>query len=292
MFVTKVDGSRQRFDREKVAKTCLRLGASRHVADAVAASVERHLYDGISTDKILKMIFQAMRRHKPGVARLLDLRKAISLMQSKPEFELYVQTVLTQNGYEVQPNQILHGHCVEHEVDAIAEKDGVTYLVEAKHHSAYHTPTGLDESRIAQAVLEDVADGFTRGEHDLRIDRAMIVTNTRFSDQARRYGACKHILQIGWSTPKHLALQTLIERKKLYPLSYLKGLKDETRTRLVNSGVVLLSQLLDEPPSVLAKQAKLPQKTIGDLVGKARASLKPRSASARSGLRPTGEAAE
>ena len=109
-------------------------------------------------------------------------------MSSKPEFELFVQVLLMNNGFEVRPGQILRGKCVEHEVDAIARKDGVTFLVEAKHHFSYHALTGLDESRIARAILEDVTEGSLPNITGWKIDRAMIVTNTRYSDHAIHYG--------------------------------------------------------------------------------------------------------
>src|SRR4030067_1451969 len=166
------------------------------------------------------MIFQFMRRYKPSVGNLFDLRKGLSLMFSKPEFEVFVQVLLAHNGFEVTPNQLLDGRCVEHEVDAIARKNGVTFFVEAKHHSRYHTQTGLDESRIARAVLEDVTEGFALGNTELKIDRAMIVTNTRYSEHAIRYGMCRNILQIGWNSPPNLSLQGMIEEKNLYPPSW------------------------------------------------------------------------
>jgi len=136
------------------------MGANRQIAYEIAEKVEKRLYDGISTDKILQMIFRLLRKHKPTIRYFLDLRKGLSLMSSKPEFEKFVQILLAHHGFEVSPNQIIRGKCVGHEVDAIARKDGVTYFVESKHHSNYHIPTGLDESRIARAVLEDVTEGF------------------------------------------------------------------------------------------------------------------------------------
>ena len=51
VFVTKADGTRQLFDREKVVRTCLRMGASRKIADDVAERVEKRLHDGIPTSK-------------------------------------------------------------------------------------------------------------------------------------------------------------------------------------------------------------------------------------------------
>ena len=272
VYVTKADGARQLFDREKVVRTCLRMGASRRIADEVAEKVERSLYDGISTSKILQMTFRLLRSYKPAIRHFLDLRKGLSLMDSKPEFEVFVQILLAHNGFEVTPNRLVTGRCVEHEVDAIARKDGVTYFVEAKHHVNYHTPTGLDESRIARAIVEDVTEGFELSKSKLRIDRAMIVTNTRYTEHARRYGKCRNILQIGWSSPVNLSLQNMIEEKNLYPLSCLRGLKRETKTKLVNSGIVLMNQLFEEKQSTLARRTGVPKETLKQITEKAKAS--------------------
>jgi len=193
-------------------------------------------------------------------------------MDSKPEFERFVQVLLAHHGFEVTPNQIIKGRCVGHEVDAIARKDGVTYFVEAKHHSNYHTPTGLDESRIARAVLEDVTEGFELGKNELQIDRAMIVTNTRYSEHARRYGRCRDILQIGWSSPKTLALQNMIEEKKLYPLSCIKGINSEVKMRLVNLGIVLMKQLVNEEPLRIAMKTGVSRENIQRIIEKAKTS--------------------
>jgi len=272
VFVTKADGSRQLFDREKVVKTCLRMGANRRIAFEVADKVEARLYDGIPTKKVLQMIFRLLRKHKPTIRHFLDLRKGLSLMSSKPEFEKFVQILLAHHGFEVSPNQIIKGKCVGHEVDAVARKDGVTFFVEAKHHSNYHTPTGLDESRIARAVLEDVTEGFVLGKSNLEIDRAMIVTNTRYSEHARRYGKCRNILQIGWSSPKTLALQNMIEEKKLYPLSCIKGLNSEIKMKLVNSGIVLMKQLVEEETSKLARETAISREILQKITEKAKTS--------------------
>jgi hypothetical protein len=271
-YVTKADGTRQLFDREKVLRTCLRMGASRRMAEEVAGRVEDRLYDGMATSKILQLTFRLLRKYKPAIRHILDLRRGLSLMGSKPEFERFVQVLLARNGFEVAANSIVTGKCAEHEVDAIAKKDGVTYFVEAKHHVSYHTPTGLDESRIARAILEDVIEGFELGRRNLRIDRAMIVTNTRYSEHAMRYGECRNILQIGWRSPGNLSLQNLIEEKNLYPLSCLRGLKKENRTKLVNSGVVLIEQLFEGELLSLAKRTGIHKKTLSQIIEKAKTS--------------------
>jgi hypothetical protein len=265
VFVTKADGSRQLFDKNKAVRTCLKMGASSQVAYEVAEKVESRLYDGISTQTIHRMIIRFLRKYKPEVRNLFDLRKGISLMSPKPEFELFVQTLLMHNGFEVRPSQILSGKCVEHEVDAVARKDRVTFFVEAKHHFSYHVLTGLDESRIARAILEDVTENEIQENNGWKIDHAMIVTNTKYSDHAIQYGSCRNILQIGWRSPANLGLQNMIEEKGLYPLSCLRGFPAEIRFKLVESGIVLTGQLLAENLYGLAVKTGLQQDVLKDV---------------------------
>lgn len=269
IFVTKADGSRQPFDREKVVRTCLRIGASRHIAEEIVEEVEAKLHDGIETEKILDMIFRLLRRYKPVIEHLVDLREGLSLMSPR-EFERFVQVLLSEQGYEVTPNRIVRGRCVEHEVDAIAVKDGMTYCVEVKHHSNYHTPTGLDESRIARAVFEDVTEGSELGLNDLKIERAMIVTNTRFSEHAKRYGDCRNILQIGWSSPPYRGLQDLIEEKRLHPITCLKGLEKDARGKLASAGIVLMKQLAEERLEELEERTSMSRESLEEITQKAK----------------------
>jgi len=270
IFVTKADGSKQSFDREKIVKTCLRMGANSDVGFEIAHQVERRLYEGITTHKILQIVSRLMRKHKPAVKHLFDLRRGISKMYSKPEFEVFVRVLLTHSGFQVKPNTILRGLCGEHEVDAIATKDDLTYLVEAKHHSNYHSLTGLDESRIARAIIEDVKEGYTHGATDIKIDQAMIVTNTRYSTHAIAYGSCRNILQVGWSSPDGFGLRETIEKHKLYPLSCLRGVSTEVRLRLVDAGIVLIKQLLDQDSNYLEMRIGLPHQTVLSIMEKAR----------------------
>lgn len=270
IFVTKADGSKQLFNRNKVVKTCIKLGANKQIAEEIANAIEEQLYDAIPTKTILQMIFKLLRKHHPTIWHLHDLRKGLSLMNSKPEFERFVQILLNENGFNVTQNQVIKGKCVEHEIDAIVSKNKTTYFVEVKHHVKYHTPTGLDESRIARAILEDVTDGYEIGVNDLKIDQAMIITNTRFSEHAKRYGQCRKILQIGWSSPPNRGLQDLIEEKHLHPISCLTCLKRTTRKKLVSEGIILIKQLVQTKPEKLAEKIGLPTKTVKNIVDKAK----------------------
>jgi len=273
VFVTKFDGTQQPFDKNKIVRTCLRMGATLAVAELIAEEIEARIYDGIETKKILRMIFKRLRKHKPVIRHQIDLRKALSLLNPAPDFERFIQLLLSEHNYEVTPNQIMRGKCVEHEVDAVARKNGKTCIVEVKHHFKYHTPTSLDVSRISRAVFEDVTEGYELGLNNLKIDYAMIVCNTKLSEHAKRYADCRGIRHIGWSSPPNHDLQTMIEEKKLYPITFLKGLNAETRNKLAHNGVILLKQLTEKTPTELRRQTGISKEKLGSIVGKARTIL-------------------
>ena len=270
VLVAKADGSKQLFDEEKIVRTCLRMGASREDALQIVQKVEGRLYEGIATRKILQMIYSLMRKQKPAVKHLFDLKYGISLMEPKPEFEAFIRILLVHSGFKVEPNTILRGLCGEHEADAIATRDGMTHFVEVKHHNSYHALTGLDESRIARAILEDVTEGYSHGLSSIKIDRAMIVTNTRYSEHAMKYGRCRDILQVGWSSPEFFGLREMVEKHKLYPLSCLRGISAKVRLRLVEAGVVVIKQLLEQDLRYLERKTELPRETILSIMEKAR----------------------
>ena len=271
--VTKFDGTRQPFDKNKIVRTCLRMGATRTVAESIAEEIETRIYDSIETKKILQMIFKRLRKHKPVIRHQIDLRKALSLLNPAPDFERFIQLLLSEHNYEVTPNQVVKGRCVEHEVDAVARKNGKTCIVEVKHHHKYHTPTSLDVSRISRAVFEDVTEAYELGLNNLKIDYALIVCNTKLSEHAKRYADCRGISHIGWSSPPNHDLQTMIEEKKLYPITFLKGLNAKTRNKLVHNGVILLKQLTEKTPKELRRQTGISKEKLGSIVDKTRTIL-------------------
>ena len=245
IWVTKANGSRERFQREKVVNTCLRMKADIKLAESIADKIESRAYDGIPTGKILQRIRRYMRKPRPATRIQTDLRRAISMLKPRPDFERYVQMLLEEYGYDVSPSQLVMGECVMHEIDAVARKDGTTYLVEVKHHVNPHTFTGLDVPRIAWATLEDLAEGFELGKNMVGFNRALIVCNTKFSAHAIRYSECKGIDHIGWKAPSGKGLEVMVEEAGFHPLTMLKGVDREILRSLMERGVLLLRQMVE-----------------------------------------------
>lgn len=270
IFVRKADGTRQPFHRLKVINTCLRMHASKEIAEKIADKIENRLYNDIPTKKILQMIFSYLKKYQPAVKHQIDFRRAISLLRPKPDFERFIQMLLEAHGYTVSCNQIVRGRCVEHEIDAVATKGNKTYLVEIKHHSNYHIYTGLDVPRIARATFEDLTEGFNLGLHPIDFSKVLVVCNTKFSEHASRYAKCRGIRQIGWKTPPKEGLERMIEEKKLHPVTILKGLNKSNREKLLDSGLILLKQLISRDVHELSKKTKIPMKQLTEAVKKAK----------------------
>jgi len=269
-YVIKADGTKAPYDRHRVMRTAHNYGVPDDYVIEVAAAVERRLYDGIRTRDVLRLIHTCAKRYHPGVEGRTNVRRAIGLLRPKPDFEYYVQALLRGSGYEVEEGRILKGRCGEHEVDAIARKDGITYFVEVKHHHNHHRTTGLDEGRIARAIVEDVQEGYKEGRNHFTIDKAMIVCNTKLSGHAKRYAACWDIKHIGWDNPKDENIASMVADRKLCPVTLIKGVNAKTRKKLVGAGIVTIGQLMEHSPETLVAETGISQTEILLLVDRAR----------------------
>jgi Holliday junction resolvase-like predicted endonuclease len=238
------------------------MGVTREVAEIVASRLEQKVYDGIESKRILSLIFRQLRRYSNATKHHIDLRKALAMMNPKPDFEQYVRFLLEKQGYKVTPNTVVRGKCVEHEIDAIATKDGKTYIVEVKHHSNHHTLSGLDVDRISRATFEDITEGFKLGLNSLNLEKALIVCNAKLSEHAKRYAECRGISHIGWRYPPDRGIERMIEENKLYPITYLKNLDSASIRKLTGAGVLLLRQLAESDLQTLAEKTGISTKRI------------------------------
>ena len=270
IHVTKADGSRQPFDKQKVFRTCIRMRATPEAATAVADRVESKIYEGITTKLILQMIFRYMKEYRPAVRYQTDLRQAIALMRPQPDFEKYVALLLTEQGYHVDSNKIVRGKCVEHEVDAIARKGSEIIYVEVKHHFQHHTFTGIGVFLEAWASYVDLLEGYEEAKNPYRFNKVMVICNTKISEHAQQYAACKGILYTGWNYPSGSSMEEMVRSKSLYPTTMMKDLDRTAVARLGDAGIITLKQLADSNVAGLAVKANIEKARLGIFVAKAK----------------------
>jgi hypothetical protein len=245
LWVTKASGLREKFEKQKIVNTCLRMGASLDIAEEVADEVYKNSYEGIPTSEILTLVFEFLSKYKPEVKLMIDLREAIAKLKPKPDFEQFVRRILGEYSYEVEPAQIIRGKCIEHEIDGIVKKGNEVLCLEVKHHFKFHTPTPLEVPLSVWATFQDIKDGFKLGYHKIKFTGALIVCNTKFSLHAKNYALCKGIRIISWDFPSDCGLRDLIRNKKIYPITMLKELDEETQEKLVSKGIITLKDLVE-----------------------------------------------
>lgn len=92
----------------------------------------------------------------------------------------------------------------------------------------------------------------------------------------RRAGASKEAARditrevLAWHSPENEGLETLIDRKRLYPLSAIHRIKPETVNAFSRAGLMLMKDLLDKDIDALRKTTGISGKTLRFLVKEAK----------------------
>ncbi|OGC86039.1 hypothetical protein A3D70_01305 [Candidatus Adlerbacteria bacterium RIFCSPHIGHO2_02_FULL_54_18] len=231
--VTKADGTTEAFNPEKLVASLVRAGAEHGTARDITAQIEHTLYRGVTTQEIYRHAFARLREVRRGAAARYSLKRA--LLEFGPSgfpFEAYMAELFRAEGFTAKIDQIMQGACVEHEVDVVLKKDGVTTCVEAKFHNAAGFKTDLKTVLYVKARIDDLGDC-----------KGLVVTNTKFTSKAVEYAACVGLELLSWEEPNGKTLQQRIDAVGLYPITALTTLSRREKMALLSQKKVLCSDL-------------------------------------------------
>ena len=198
IFVIKYNGKRQLYDRQKVLSSILHSGVQKNKVLEILKKIEGKLYNNISSKELYQIVSREIEKY--GLkqhSRTYRLREALSRLDSS-DFEKFIKAFLEKGGFKCIWNQKIQGYCIDHQVDVIAEKNNETFFVEVKKHKNFHRDSGLGTVTELWARLEDLQKGFKNGKTDINIANAWLITNTKFSDYAKKYSNCKGMKLLGW----------------------------------------------------------------------------------------------
>ena len=255
MMIIKSDGSREMFDAEKIKTSILRTGATTHAAQDIAQSVGRQVVEGMTTKEIYSMVHGELSRHNTCFACRYNLRDALlKLGPAGYKFEKYIASVLRAYKYDAyNPPDDLHGSCVDHEVDVVAQRDGRRIFIEAKFRNDFSDSVMLKDVMATWSRFLDLVDGASIGKCE-HFDECWIVTNARFSDRAEQFGTCKGIHMIGWNFPEKSPLSKMVDNSALYPVTVLDHLKQSELEALSRHNIMLCRELTEHEPEELAQK--------------------------------------
>jgi Holliday junction resolvase len=270
MWVVKASGETEKFDPEKIKRTCLRAGVSEELANSIVKEVKKKSYDGISTKEILNITLKLLGKKKPHIAARYDLKGAMfRLGPAGFVFEHFIGEVLKEYGYSTRVHNILKGFCVSHEVDVIATMNNNSYMIECKYHNLPGIYTGLREVLYTYARFLDLSEGSKQGLCQ-KFEQAWLVCNTKFSDDTKQYASCKGMKLIGWNYPEDNGLEVLIEKKRLYPITMIRSLDANALDKLSSSNFILAIDLLRIPLKELNSITKISLKKLRNFADEAK----------------------
>ncbi|MBY8963184.1 restriction endonuclease [Flavobacterium sp. D11R37] len=239
--IIKASGEKAPFNKGKLKQSLLRSGATNEQADEITNEVIEMLVEGMSTRKIYKTAFRLLRNYSRPAAARYKLKQAImELGPSGFPFEQFVGELLKHRGYKTQVGVIVKGHCVNHEIDVIAEKDEHHFMIECKFHNRQGYSSDVKIPLYIQSRFLDVERQWKQLDgHSEKFHQGWVVTNTRFSEDAAQYGRCMNMNLVSWDYPKHNGLKDWIDGSGLHPVTCLTTLTQKEKQQLLDRKIVL-----------------------------------------------------
>lgn len=249
LLVKKFNGDLVPFDRNRLLGSLKRSGASDRTADLITQAIELESYDGISTQEIYKKASELLYQHQRGTEIKYRLKQAImELGPSGYPFELFVGELFRQRGFAVETGVMMQGWSVMHEVDVVAKNPDKYYLVECKFHNDQGAKSDVKVPMYFQSRVYDLRRVLKNGDKERKKSYVgWLVTNTRFTQDALKFGNDYGIVMLSWDYPKSGGLREWIELEGMHPITALSSLTKKDKKALLAAGVVRCIQLYEHP---------------------------------------------
>jgi len=243
ILVKKADGKKELFDEKKLKGSLRASGAEKKVIDEIIYDIVEVCYDGITSDIIYKMAFRLLKNKSKSASIRYNLTNAIYLLG--PEgfaFEVFLAEIAKTMGYKkVQTGKKIRGKCMEHEMDVVGERDGEMLTLESKFHNSRSKKSDLQVILYMKARFQDIENSsYYKGKKS----RQVIVTNTKFTDNAKRYAKCSGTEVVSWDYPKK-NLHDYILESNVHPVTALVSLPKAARKDFIDKGIITIKHLAE-----------------------------------------------
>jgi len=238
IYIKKADGSKEIFNRGKLGVSLKKAGASIIVVNEITNKIEKRIKSSWTTFDIYKLAFQLLHKIGGKSAVLYSLRRSIlSLGPTGFPFEKYVAKILETKQYKTKTGVMLSGRCIDHEVDVMAYNDDDLILAEVKFHNDLGIKSDTKTALYIKARFDDLkGQKFLVGGQKREMTSGIIVTNTKFTTNAKKYAKCSGVGLISWDHPENGNLYNLIESSGIFPLICVVSLSKKDKETLISQG--------------------------------------------------------
>lgn len=246
--VLKADGTSEFFKVEKLRRSLRRAGASSSEIYDIIGRIEHRLYNGMRTQEIYRLAFDMLREAGAPAATRYSLRRALlGLGPTGFPFERYLARLFASEGYTTDTGIVLEGHCAPHEIDVSAYRTDHSFVAEAKFHARPGVKTDLQVAMYSYARLLDLRDQRICQADICGIKEFWLITNTKFTTTAEKYGTCVGITMLSWDYPRKNNLHDRIQRAGVYPITVLQTLSRQQIAHLIERDIIVCSDLIAKP---------------------------------------------
>jgi len=246
MFINirKASGELEPFLEEKVRSSLTRARIDKETQNEIIEKLHSRLYEGITTRKIYSLVYGWLKSDQPYLASRYNLKRAVmALGPTGYPFEKFIAGVLTRSGSQATVSTIVKGRCIDHEIDVLAQKGDVRYMIECKFHNRQGIKTNVKVALYVDARFLDIKDTPIDFFGKKTVSQALLATNTKLTSQAIAYCRCRKMQVISWNYPQGFSLRELVENGGLHPITCLSFLSRKEKESLLSEGFVFCDDL-------------------------------------------------
>lgn len=247
MKIVKHSGDIVDFNPIKLKQSLLKSGASQSVVETILKTIEKEIYEGISTKQIYKMAFSLLKKAANSHAARYNLKESIRLLGPAGFFfEKYIARLFAAEHYVSQANLILRGKCVSHEIDVLVKKDQIISMIECKFHIGKDANSDVKVPMYILSRFNDLKERrHTIFSGKELISKCWIVTNNRFTSDAITFAKCSGLSLLSWNYPENNNLKTKNDDNFLYPVTCLTTLSLSEKEKLLILDVILVKEIIN-----------------------------------------------
>lgn len=262
--VIKNNGETEVYQPEKIIKSLERIGTENQTIEEVIKHLDKNLPSVVTTKKIFKEIFSFLENRNKKIKIKYNLKNAISLLgPAGYSFEKFFAKIINHYNYQTQTNLILKGKCLPYEIDILAQREGLEYLIECKFHQFSNKKNDIKTILYVYGRYLDLKVNFPQSV-------LWLATNTKFTSETIKFANCYEIKLTSWNYPLTDNLPMLIETKHLYPVTILTCCHRNVFSQLIKAGIILVSDLLNKDKRFLQKITSLTEQQIDKIIEEAK----------------------
>jgi len=279
IYIINASGEKEDFSFQKVYESAQRAGASLKVAEIIAETIKKEVYPGIKTSVIFSRVKALLRKKMPKASLRFSLKDGIrKLGPTGFPFEAFIGEVFKSLGYKVKINQHIPGSCLaDYEIDFVAQKDKDMYVGECKYRNIGGDNVHSKDALANYARFMDIKDGkyFKEQKSKGYQIKTALVTNAKFTDDARNYSSCMGVNLLGWRYPTNGGLEQIIEQRGLYPITILPSVVGYLKDALVLEQIMLARDILKLDVKDFSRKFKVTAKQMDSLTKEAKLLFEP-----------------